>query len=160
MEIIKFNSGPPSNFFETEGFSVEVPHGVVYHPHAPWMVVRSTERYFQAMKSYYALNSSTEYFWEIINADTNKLAKQYGRNVVFTDSELATWNGTWALESMLRGNIAKFSQVDECREWLINTGDARLIEHRPDSIWGDNMDGSGRNLLGLVLEVVRARIIP
>jgi N-glycosidase YbiA len=156
---ILFNSGPPSNFYETDGFTVEAPRGVTIGQPSPyWLMVRSTERYFQAMKAYYAKKESDQRFWDIIHAPDNRQAKAMGRNVRFSPSELAIWDGTWALEVMLRANIAKFSQVDECREWLINTGDARLIEHRPDPLWGDGMNGSGRNLLGHVLEVVRARI--
>lgn len=157
LEVIEFNSGPPSNFFDTDGFLVEVPYGIKSFSPA-WISVQSTERIFQAMKAYYATQESNKLFWEIVLARNNSEAKRMGRLVRFTEDELAAWNGTWALETMLRSNIAKFTQVEECREWLLNTGDAHLVEHRPDPIWGDNIDGSGKNLLGKTLEVVRALI--
>jgi N-glycosidase YbiA len=156
---ILFKSGPPSNFYETEGFIVEAPRGMMIgHPSPSWLHVKSTERYFQAMKAFYATKEADRLFWEIIEAESNRIAKFKGSNVRFSEPELAIWDGTWSMEAMLRGNIAKFSQVEECREWLLNTGDALLVEHRPDPKWGDNMNGTGRNLLGLILMVVRGVI--
>ena len=52
--------------------------------------------------------------------------------------------------------VAKFSQHDELRALLIATGDAKLVEHTEnDRYWGDGGDGSGRNMLGLLLMEVR-----
>jgi hypothetical protein len=40
-------------------------------------------------------------------------------------------------EIALRGNIAKFSQNPELRDWLVGTSPAALVEASPvDTIWG------------------------
>lgn len=52
--------------------------------------------------------------------------------------------------------MAKFAQHDQLRELLLSTGDATLTEHTVnDSYWGDGGDGSGRNMLGIILMEVR-----
>jgi len=51
---------------------------------------------------------------------------------------------------------AKFRQHDDLRALLLETGDAKLVEHTEnDDFWGDGGDGSGRNELGRVLMAVR-----
>jgi ribA/ribD-fused uncharacterized protein len=51
---------------------------------------------------------------------------------------------------------AKFRQHDELRLRLLETGDAKLIEHTDNDVfWGDGGDGSGRNELGRILMAVR-----
>lgn len=50
----------------------------------------------------------------------------------------------------------KFSQHPDIRAKLIATGDAYLCEHTTnDSYWGDGGDGSGQNMLGKILMIVR-----
>lgn len=54
---------------------------------------------------------------------------------------------------------AKFSQNPDIAERLLATGDQKLVEHTAnDSYWGDGGDGSGRNMLGKILEKVRDRL--
>ena len=56
---------------------------------------------------------------------------------------------------------AKFTQHDDLKKILLDTGDAILIEHTEnDSYWGDGGDGSGRNMLGRILMQVRADLEP
>ncbi len=53
--------------------------------------------------------------------------------------------------------LAKFLQREELRKILLETGDAKLIEHTAsDSYWGDGWDGSGKNRLGIILMEVRS----
>jgi len=53
----------------------------------------------------------------------------------------------------------KFSQNDDIKEILLSTGDAIIIEHtRNDSYWGDGGDGSGKNMLGLILMQTREKL--
>ena len=60
---------------------------------------------------------------------------------------------------MLDALCAKFSQHAELRETLLGTGDAELVEHtKNDSYWADGGDGSGKNMLGKLLEQVRAEL--
>ena len=62
-------------------------------------------------------------------------------------------------EIMYRAVLAKFTQHDDLREILLDTGDAILIEHTGnDSYWGDGGDGSGRNRLGHILMRVRTEL--
>lgn len=54
---------------------------------------------------------------------------------------------------------AKFTQNEECKKVLLSTGDAKLVEHTEnDSYWADGGDGSGKNMLGIILMEIRERI--
>ena len=51
---------------------------------------------------------------------------------------------------------AKFTQHAAARELLLSTGRARLVENSPnDYVWGNGRDGSGSNLLGVILAELR-----
>jgi len=51
---------------------------------------------------------------------------------------------------------AKFTQHENLKELLLGTGDAILVEHTVnDNYWGDGGDGSGKNMLGKLLMVLR-----
>lgn len=59
-------------------------------------------------------------------------------------------------EVMRKAVRAKFTQHEDLRSLLIGTGTARLVEHTTnDAYWGDGGDGSGRNMLGLILMELR-----
>ena len=54
---------------------------------------------------------------------------------------------------------AKFSQHVDLREILLSTLGAALVEHtRNDRYWGDGGDGTGKNMLGTLLEKVRTEM--
>ena len=54
---------------------------------------------------------------------------------------------------------AKFTQHEDLREVLLSTGDSKLVEHTVnDSYWGDGGDGSGKNMLGIVLMRIREEL--
>lgn len=58
---------------------------------------------------------------------------------------------------MRRAVLAKFTQHEELKALLLQTQDAKLIEHTEnDNYWGDGGDGSGKNMLGKILMQVRA----
>lgn len=60
---------------------------------------------------------------------------------------------------MLVALRAKYQQHPTLREELLNTGAARIVEHRArDAYWGDGPDGSGKNRLGELLMQVRAEV--
>lgn len=62
---------------------------------------------------------------------------------------------------MLRALEAKFTQHTDLKEILLSTTGADLVEHtRNDKYWGDGGDGSGRNMLGHLLEQIRAKLGP
>lgn len=94
-------------------------------------------------------------------------AKKLGRKVRAFDAE--TWNRE-RFEIVVRGNLGKFGQHEELREFLLGTGDRVLVEASPrDRIWGiglsaKNADAErpenwrGLNLLGFALMEVRHRL--
>ncbi len=54
---------------------------------------------------------------------------------------------------------AKFTQHDQLKKTLLETGDAKLIEHTAnDSYWADGGNGKGKNMLGIILMEVREKI--
>jgi len=62
-------------------------------------------------------------------------------------------------EIMFEAVRAKFTQHEELRKILLATEDAEIIEHTgKDSYWGDGGDGSGRNMLGKTLMLVREEL--
>lgn len=55
---------------------------------------------------------------------------------------------------------AKFIQHDELRKVLLSTGTATIVEHtKRDKFWGDGGDGSGKNMLGIILMRVRDELM-
>ena len=70
--------------------------------------------------------------------------------------------GDWdsvKVDVMRKAVLAKFRQHRELRKLLLSTGRATLVEHTAgDHFWGDGGDGSGRNMLGLVLMETRERL--
>jgi len=60
---------------------------------------------------------------------------------------------------MEKAVLAKFTQHQELRDLLLETGDAKLVEHTTnDSYWGDGRDGSGCNRLGEILMKIRSQL--
>lgn len=54
---------------------------------------------------------------------------------------------------------AKFTQHEELRKLLLSTGDRKIVEHTErDSYWGDGGNGSGKNMLGVILMETRTRM--
>ncbi len=57
---------------------------------------------------------------------------------------------------MLDALRAKFTQHEDLRELLLSTGNAQLVEHTAsDRYWADGGDGSGKNMLGVLLMRLR-----
>ena len=57
---------------------------------------------------------------------------------------------------MLKCLFAKFTQHEDLKKILLDTGDKTLIEHtKNDVYWADGGDGSGKNMLGKLLMKVR-----
>lgn len=54
---------------------------------------------------------------------------------------------------------ARFSQHEDLARLLLETGEARLVEHTDqDDYWGDGGDGSGKNMLGRILMEIRQEL--
>lgn len=108
----------------------------------------TSEIYFQAKKF-----EGTEHE-EIIRSMTNSLeAAKYGRNrklPLRTD-----WEDVKD-EIMRKAVIAKFSQNEDIKEILLQTGNKKIIEATTDDYyWGCGTDGTGKNMLGEILMEVR-----
>ena len=101
---------------------------------------------------------------KIIKADTPYDAKKLGRKVIGFDP--VVWDQV-SFDYMERACYAKFSQNEELKQQILDTGDATLVEASPfDRIWGiglgvdnpnrfDELKWQGQNRLGLVLMAVR-----
>lgn len=60
---------------------------------------------------------------------------------------------------MRRAVRAKFTAHESLRALLLSTGDEQLVENAPgDYYWGCGKDGTGRNMLGVILMELRAEL--
>lgn len=112
---------------------------------------RTTEHYFQAQKF-----PDTEHEEAIRLTTSPTVAARMGR------SRKRPLRADWEAvkDDVMREAVrAKFTQHENLRELLLGTGQAQLVEHTTnDSYWGDGGDGTGRNMLGLILMEVRAEL--
>lgn len=101
---------------------------------------------------------------KILLTDDPREAKKLGIKVSFFDEDV--WRER-SYDIVFEGNLLKFSQNRELKEYLISTGEAVLVEASPyDKIWGIGMkwgdegienpkNWHGQNLLGFALMEVR-----
>ena len=128
-------------------------NGVLYH---------TTEQYMMSKKA--LLFGDNETFEKIMSSEDPRDYKALGREVKNFDPE--TWDAK-KYEIVLAGNILKFSQNEELKSFLLDTGEKVLAEASPyDGIWGvclamDNPlienpnNWNGENLLGFALMETR-----
>ncbi|MBN9297574.1 MAG: NADAR family protein [Filimonas sp.] len=94
-------------------------------------------------------------------------AKKLGRGVKNFDP--AIWN-KHKMDTVVKGNLHKFSQHPELKAFLLNTGNKVIVEASPrDQIWGIGLGATnpkaqdprtwrGQNLLGFALMEVRDQL--
>lgn len=123
------------------------------------------EQFMMAKKA--QVFGDNEILQQIMMASDARTIKKLGREVKNFDP--AIWNDK-KFEIVVQGNLAKFTQNAELRDFLISTGDKILVEASPyDKIWGVGMEESspevimperwkGQNLLGFALMKVRSII--
>lgn len=113
-----------------------------------WM---TSEHYFQAQKF-----CGTEYEEMIRLLDNPMKAADMGRN---RDLPLRTdWEEVKA-DVMRKAVLAKFKQNEEIKNVLLSTGKETIIENTSnDYYWGCGKDGSGENMLGIILMEVREKL--
>lgn len=128
-------------------------------------VYKTAEHFMMAEKA--RVFDDEEMRQEILKAEKPGQAKKFGRQVRGFDSE--AWNQARS-EIVVTGNVAKFGQNSEMREFLLGTGDAVLVEASPrDRIWGIGMGANhenaqhpknwrGQNLLGFALMEARIQL--
>ena len=134
-------------------FTVE---GVLYPTAEHWMMAGKAR-----------LFDDEEALQRILVAPDPKSAKAIGREVRGFDD--ARWKAN-ARRLVTEGNVHKFSQNEELRDFLLSTGDDVLVEAAPrDQIWGiglgadnpkarDPKQWRGQNLLGFALMDVREKL--
>lgn len=125
----------------------------------------TAEHYMMAQKA--RLFGDEEMLAKIITASEPAQAKKLGRRVRGFDQ--LTWERN-RFDLVVAGNLAKFSQHDDLREFLLSTGNQVLVEASPrDRIWGIGMSAAnekasdpqqwrGLNLLGFALMTVRTQL--
>ena len=108
----------------------------------------SSEHYFQAQKF-----AGTPHEEQVRQARTPMEAARMGRDR--RRPLRADWESV-KLEVMRQALRAKFSQHPDLEGLLLQTGEARLVEHTDrDDFWGDGGDGRGHNWLGRLLMELR-----
>jgi ribA/ribD-fused uncharacterized protein len=128
-------------------------------------VYPSAEHFMMAEKA--RLFSDSLSLERILEAPAPADAKALGRGV------RNYHDGRWAtarVDAVLRGNLAKFGQHPDLRNFLMATNDLVLVEASPqDVVWGIGLGASdvraarpsqwrGENLLGFALTEVRERL--
>lgn len=123
------------------------------------------EQYMMAGKA--RLFKDEEVRAEILKAKNARTIKELGRKVKNFDE--AVWVAH-RYDIVKRGNVAKFSQNEHLKKWLLETGTVQLIEAAPaDKIYGIGLNAEdaartpqeqwpGLNLLGKALMEVRAEL--
>jgi N-glycosidase YbiA len=112
---------------------------------------RTTEHYFQAQKFL-----DQAYQDKIRHAPDPKKAANLGRSrsVVIRED----WEEIKD-DVMRKAVLQKFQTHSQLRELLISTGNEDIVENAPgDYYWGCGADGSGKNMLGKILQEVRLQI--
>ena len=125
----------------------------------------SAEQYFMHQKALIFGDLGTAKV--LLSTNNPQKIKMYGRMVKNYNDK--AWNGIRAVV-LYEGLLAKFSQNEAARQFLLSTGDAVLCEcAKNDLIWGNGMDMNdpdrldmskwrGESLLGFILMKVREKI--
>jgi N-glycosidase YbiA len=136
------------NFYSTKDEYGCFSNFVAYPFELKGKVWRTTEHYFQAQKF-----AGTEHEEELRLAASPMVVARMGR------SRQRPLRRDWEVvkDDIMREALrAKFTQHEDLKKILLETGDAELVEHtRNDRYWGDGGDGSGLNMLGKLLMELR-----
>merc|ERR1712062_224329 len=110
---------------------------------------KTSEHYFQAMK----FEAHPEHFEAIKNTSTPGQSAEQGR------SRHRPLRADWEEVKdgiMMDALRYKFRQNESLKNLLMSTGGKKLVEHtKNDRYWGDGGDGSGKNMLGILLMELR-----
>ena len=127
---------------------------------------RNAEQFMMAEKAR-VFNDST-IREQILQSTHPKQAKDLGRQVSGFSKDI--WENE-RYDIVKRGNLAKFSQNNDLKEFILNTGSRVLVEASPvDKIWGIGLSADdkdienplmwqGLNLLGFALMEVRDELM-
>ena len=130
------------------------------------VIYQTAEHYMMSEKA--KLFGDAEIALKIIAANNPGEAKKLGRLVKNYNEEIWLQH---RFDIVVKANTLKFSQNDELKEFLLNTGSKILVEASPvDNIWGIGLASDnpsienpnlwkGLNLLGYALMEVRERLV-
>ena len=92
----------------------------------------------------------------ILGTDDVAEIKALGRMVKNYDDHF--WSGVRQI-SVYEGLYAKFSQNSELKNILLKTGSESIVENTSsDYYWGCGTNGSGKNMLGIILMEIRDKL--
>jgi ribA/ribD-fused uncharacterized protein len=129
------------------------------------LLYRTAEHFMMAEKARLFGDSDAEQ--RVLAALSPGEAKRIGRSVKGFNESL--WKQK-RFSIVVSGNLYKFTQNDELKQFLLNTGDRVLVEASPvDNIWGIGLAADdarvenpnlwkGQNLLGFALMEVRGKL--
>ena len=111
----------------------------------------TVEHYFQSCKF-----NDEKHKEKIRTAATPARAKELGR------TRATPLRDDWEeikVDVLYEGLLAKFTQHEDLKKILLDTGNAHLVEDSPtDAFWGCGRSGKGKNVLGFLLMAVRDEI--
>lgn len=111
----------------------------------------TSEHFFQAQKF-----AGTNHEDDVRKANSPMIAARMGRD------RKRPLRKDWEAvrDQVMREAVrAKFTQHEKLRELLLSTGDAEIIEHTTnDNYWADGGDGTGKNMLGIILMEIRGEL--
>jgi len=112
---------------------------------------RTSEHYFQAQKF-----AGTEFEEQVREAKSPKQAAELGRRRDFPLRD--DWEAVKD-DVMRRAVLRKFETHDDIRAILLGTGNEELVENAPgDYYWGCGKNGTGKNMLGIILMETRDKL--
>ena len=115
------------------------------------VVYKTSEHFFQSQKF---VNPKDKF--EAINAKTPTQSAKIGRDRQRPIRK--DWDT--CRDTVMRFILTeKFKQHPELAKRLVETGEKTLVEHRKaDKYWGDGGDGTGKNMLGVILMEIREEL--
>jgi N-glycosidase YbiA len=109
----------------------------------------TSEHYFQAQK----FIDSPGYQEQIITAETPQEAAQLGRDKTYSIRK--DWDSI-RNDVMRLAVLQKFSEHQILRDELLSTEEEKIVEVTTDDYhWGEGSEGTGTNMLGIILMEVR-----
>ena len=111
-----------------------------------------SEAYYQSMKS--LGHPQHEFYHERIRLSSPMSAFQKGNYLPIRSD----WDEV-RVDVMRTAVYAKFTQNEILKQLLCSTAPYPLVQIKMDRFWGTMADGSGRNMLGVLLQELRAELI-
>ncbi len=75
----------------------------------------------------------------------------------YKSSQIADFDSR-KVEIMVELFRAKLAQHKDVKEALVQSGDTTIVKHQADKFWGDAMDGTGKNEMGVIWMKLRAEL--